>query len=522
METQGRTTVVKAAGLLMASTIVSRILGYLRDILIAAAYGQTRVTDAYFAAFSIPDFLYNLLAAGTVTAAFIPVFSGYIATDRQDEGWEVANTVFHLTVAAMLCGIAAAGLLAPQIVANWLVPGFEPEYTALTVHMTRIMLIQSFFMALNGISMGILNSYQRFVEPALAAVMYNVMIILFGVVLGKKLGITGFSIGVVAGSITQFLIQVMGLRHIGLRYKPVLNWRHPGVRQVFALMVPVLLSYALTQIGLFVQQNISSSFPDGYLSSLKWAQRLMQMPVSIFAVTMVMALFPTLTGQAARQEMEAFKKSFSFGLRSIVYITLPCAVGLAVLSRPVVSLLYERGSFGPEDAALTANTLVFFCLGLFAQGGVLLMNRVFYALKNSWTPVGIGAAAMVLNILLNYLLRGPLNIGGLALAYSITGMLNLAFLLAMARRKIGAIGDGKLAASFGKILGISLIMGLVVYAVSALCGLYLVDTHTKAGQLTQVLSAVAVGVPVYMGLSVVLKMEESDVVWRMFRRSKRV
>jgi putative peptidoglycan lipid II flippase len=520
METQRKATVVRAAGLLMASTVLSRVLGYFRDILIAAAYGQTRVTDAYIAAFSIPDFLYNLLVAGTATAAFIPVFSGYIATGRQDEGWEVASTVYNIAAAAMLCGIIAASALAPAIVAK-LVPGFEPESMALTVRMTRIMLAQAFFMALNGISAGILNSYQRFLGPAIASVMYNVMIVLCGAALHKRLGIVGFSVGVVAGAAAQFLVLIANLKGIGMRYMPILRWRHPGVRRVFVLMVPILLSYTLTQIGLFVQQNMSSSLPGGALAALRWAQRLMQMPVSVFAVTMVIAIFPTLNGEIARNEMEAFKKSFVFGLRSIIYITLPCGVGLAALGRPVVRLLYQQGNFNAENTVLTAYTLTFFCLGLFAQGGVLLMNRVFYALQNTWTPVLIGACAMLFNILLNYMLVGVMGTGGLALAYSLAGVLNLVFLLYMVRRSIGRIGGRRLAASFGKTLFMSAAMGVAVYAVAWLAEAYLVDIHTKAGQAIQVGGAVAAGGLVYFGLSILLKMEETGMVKNMVKRKKR-
>ena len=502
----------------MASTILSRILGYGRDIIIAAAYGQTRMTDAYLAAFSIPDFLYNLLVAGVVTAAFIPVYSSYITTNRQDEGWEVASTVYNIAAIAMACGIAVAGTLAPGIVSRWLVPGFEPAYMALTVQMTRIMLIQAFFMALNGISMGILNAHQQFLWSAVASVMYNVMIILFGVVLGKRLGIVGFAVGVAAGAGTQFLIQALSLKRIGMRYMPVLRWRHPGVRRIFVLMIPVLLSYTLTQVGLFVQQNISSSLPGGALAAVRWAQRLMQMPISIFAITLVIALFPTLTGQAARGEMDAFKSSFVYGLRNIFYVTLPCAVGLAVLSRQVVGLLYQRGNFTAEDTALTAYTLMFFCLGLFAQGGVQLMNRVFYALQNTWTPVAIGAGSMVLNIALNYLLIGPLGTGGLALAYSIAGIVSLSLLLVMARRRIGAFGGKALALSFAKTLAISIAMGVAAYAASALTGRMLAGVTGQLALAIRVGASIAVGGLVYFGLSIVLKMEEINVVKRMFRR----
>ena len=517
MESQGKTSVARAAGLLMASTVISRILGYVRDIIIAAAFGQTRLTDAYHAAFSIPDFLYNLLVAGTVTAAFIPVFTVYIATDRQEEGWEVASTIINITIVAMLCCLAAAAGLAPYIVSK-LVAGFEPEYMALTVRMTRIMLIQAFFVALNGISMGILNAHRRFLGPAIASVMYNVMIILVGAAFSRRLGIVGFSVGVVAGAAVQFIIQAVNLRKIGLRYKPIINWRHPGVRRVFFLMIPVVLSYTLNQIGLFVQQNLSSYLPGGSVAATRWAQRLMQMPVSIFAVAMVVAIYPTLNRHIARGEMEPFKKSFVFGLRTIFYVTIPCAVGLAVLSRPVVRLLYQQGSFTAENTALTAYILTFFCLGLFAQGGVLLMNRVFYALQNTWTPVVTGACAMALNISLNYLLIGPMGAGGLALAFSAAGVANLILLLYLARLKIGPVGGGALAASFAKTLAMSLAMGAAMYAVAR--ALEPIGALTKAGQLFQVGGALSLGCLIYFGLSVLLKMEETDMVLQMIRRRK--
>jgi putative peptidoglycan lipid II flippase len=497
--------------------MLSRLLGYLRDIIIAAAYGQTGVTDAYMAAFSIPDFLYNLLVAGTVTAAFIPVFTGYIATDQENEGWEVASSVFNITIIAMLCGVMAAAVLAPYIVPK-LVPGFEPEYMALTVAMTRIMLVQAFFMALNGVSMGILNSYQRFLGPAVAAVMYNVVIILFGVAFRQQFGIIGFAVGVVAGAVTQFLIQAAGLRRLGLRYRPVFHWQHPGVRRVFILMVPVLLSYTLTQIGLIVQQNISSMLPRGSVTAVHTAQRLMQMPVGIFAVAMVVAIYPTLNGQVARKEMDAFKKSFAFGLRNIFYVTVPCAVGLGALSRPVVGLLYQRGNFTAENTALTAYTLIFFCLGLFAQGGVLLMNRVFYALQNTWTPVITGAVTMLLNIALNYLLIGAFGTGGLALAFSTASAVNLCAMLIIVRRRIGPIGGKDIAFSFSKILGASLIMGAVAYAVARALE---AATFSAAGRFLQVGAALAAGGLVYFGLSLLFRMEEIELVIKLFKRIRR-
>ena len=515
-------SVVQAAGLLMASTILSRVLGYVRDIIISSAYGQGQMTDAYLAAFSIPDFLYTLLVGGAVSAAFIPVFSGYIATDREEEGWRVASTIFNLVVPILLFAVAAAACLAPFIVENFLVPGFEPEYMALTVTMTRIMLIQAFFMALNGICMGILNSHQRFFATSLASVMYNVMIILCGLLLQKNFGIVGFSIGVVAGAATQFLIQFTAARRLGLRYEPRIDLHHPGVRRIFFLMVPVVLSFSMNQLGLFVQQNISSSMASGSLTAIRWSQRLMQLPIGIFATTIAMAVFPTLTGQVARREMELFKSSFSLGLRTIFYVTLPSAVGLAVLSKPVVRLLYQQGNFTTASTELTAYTLVFFCLGLCAYSGVQLMNRMFYALQNTWTPVLTGALTMGLNIGLNFLLVERFGTGGLALSYSFAGIVNLFLLLGLLRRKIGPLGFTYILLTFVETLGISFVMGAGALTVSWGLERYVVDVTTKAGQLVQVAGAVGAGVFLYIGLSLVLGLEEiafvKNVLTRRFRK----
>lgn len=510
--------VAKAAGILMLSTIFSRVVGYVRDIIIGAQFGQGSLTDAYLAAFSIPDFLYYLLVGGAVSSAFIPVFSSYVATKRQDEGWRVASTIVNLVIPLMLLGSLMAAVLAPYIVENLLVPGFSAEYLSLTVTMTRIMLVQAFFMSLNGICMGILNSYQRFLAPAIASVMYNVAIIVFGVMLTKQMGIVGFSVGVAIGAIIQFLIQLVALRRIGLKYQLVFDWRHPGVRRILYLMVPVLLGFSMNQIGLFVQQNISSSLASGAITAVRWAQRIMQLPIGIFAITIAMAVFPTLTGQVARREMNLFKESFSLGLRTIFFITIPCAVGLAVLGQPVIRLLYQQGNFTAEHTAITAYTLSFFCLGLFAYGGIQLLNRVFYALQNTWTPVTIGASAMALNIVLNFLLIDALGTGGLALAYSLAGIVNLVVLLGILHRKIGHIGGKMMLISTIKTLGISLLMGLISYGVAWGLEVFLLDVGTKFGQLLQVLLSMAAGIAVFLSLALYMDMEEMKMVINVLGR----
>lgn len=520
------TKVAKAAGIIMVAMVLSRILGYARDMVIYAAFGQNHLTDAYNAAFSIPDFLYYLLVGGALSSAFIPVFSGYIAKNQEEEGWRVASTVFNLVLILMLGGIVLGVIFTPALV-RLLVPGFSPENQALTVTMTRIMFLQTLFMALNGISMGILNSYQKFLAPALGSVCYNLGIILVGVLLfhyyGPELGIISFAIGVVAGAIFNFAVQVPALRKVGLHYHPVIDLKHPGVRKIGALIIPVLIGLSVTHFNLFVNQYLGSTLPDGMISALRAAQRIMQLPIGVFAIAVAVAVFPTLTGQAAREEREQFKATMSLGIRTIIFITVPSAIGLIVLKEPIVRLLFQQGQFTPEDTSATAFALLFYCFGLFAYAVLQLLNRVFYALQDTRTPVTVGIVTILVNIALNFILIKPLGHGGLALAYSLAGIFNMLILLYIFRIKAGAFDGRRILHSFLLTLGISLLMGLAAYGTANIVA-SVVDTATKTGQIIQVGSGVTVGVIIFGLLALLLKMEEVEqvkhILLRRFGREK--
>lgn len=517
------TKVAKAAGILMVAMVLSRILGYVRDVVIYTHFGQNNLTDAYNAAFSIPDFLYYLLVGGALSSAFIPVFSSYIATNKEKEGWRVASSIFNIVIILMLVGITLGMIFAPALI-RLLVPGFSPENIDLTVKMTRIMFLQALFMALNGICMGILNSYQRFLAPAVGAVMYNLGIIVVGLLLSPYLGITGFAIGVVAGAALNFAVQFPALMKIGLRYQPIIDLQHPGVRKIGMLILPVLIGLSVTQFNLFVNQNLGSSLPEGMISALRAAQRIMQLPIGVFAVAIAVAVFPTLTGHAARKEREEFKKTMSLGVRTIIFITLPAAIGLIALKVPIVRLLFQQGKFTPEDTLVTAYALLFYCFGLFAYSALQFLNRVFYALQDTLTPVTVGIVTIVVNIALNFLLIKPLGHGGLALAYSLAGFVNMLGLLYILRKKVGSIDGRKMLQSFAVTLAISLVMGLAVFETSRLMEM-MVDIGTKAGQLLQVGVSVSVGVLIFGGLVILFKMEEGElaknIIMRRFRRKKK-
>jgi len=504
----------------MVAMTLSRIIGYVRDMVIAARFGQNNLTDAYNAAFSIPDFLYYLLVGGALSSAFIPVFSSYIATKKEDDGWQVASTIFNIIVIFMLIGITIGMIFTPQLI-RLLVPGFSPENMALTVGMTRIMFLQAFFMALNGISMGILNSYHNFLVPAVGSVMYNLGIIVVGLILSPYISITGFSVGVVTGAVLSFAIQLPALLKLGLRYKPVIDLQHPGVRKIGILILPVLIGLSVTHFNLFVNQNLGSNLPEGMISALRSAQRIMQLPIGIFAIAIAMATFPTLSGLAARQEREEFKRTMSLSLRTIIFVTLPSAIGLIALKTPVVRLLFQQGNFTAEDTAATAYALLFYSIGLFAYSALQHLNRVFYALQDTRTPVTVGIFTIVVNIALNFLFIGPLGHGGLALAYSLAGIINMLVLLYVLKRKLGRLDGKKMLISFLQTLFISGMMGIAAYYSSSFVAQFL-NPASKLVQLIQVGAGVGVGVIVFVGLALVLKMEEAEMAKSMllkrFRR----
>lgn len=505
--------VAKAAGMLMVAMILSRIIGYVRDMVIYARFGQNNFTDAYNAAFSIPDFLYYLLVGGALSSAFIPVFSSLIATKKEKEGWIVASTIFNIIIILMLFGIAIGIVFAPTLI-HILVPGFDAANMELTVKMTRIMFVQTFFMALNGISMGILNSYHHFLAPAAGAVLYNLGIIIVGLILSPYIGIMGFAVGVVAGAILNFCVQLPALFKIGLRYKPIIDLKHPGVRKIATLILPVLIGLSVTHFNLFVNQNLGSTLPEGMISALRAAQRIMQLPIGVFAIAIAVAVFPTLTGHAARKERTEFKKTMSLGVRTIIFITLPSSIGLIALREPIVRLLFQQGRFTPEDTQATAYALFFYCIGLFAYSAIQLLNRVFYSLQDTRTPVTVGIFTILINIGLNFLLIRYYAHGGLAFAYSLAGIVNMAGLLWVLRKRIGSIDGRKMTYSFLKTLGVSVIMGLAVYQTAAVVENF-VDIGFKSGQLIQVLAGVVVGAVIFIGLALALKMEEGELAKKL-------
>lgn len=508
--------VARAAFLLMITVILSRILGYGREVALYSLFGQNYITDAYRAAFSIPDFIYMMLVGGALSSAFIPVFSGFVAGGRKNEGWKAASIVFNYVMIFLLLLIAIAYLYTEPLL-NLLAPGLPPSYTQLAVRLTHIMFLQTFFMALNGMAMGVLNSYNRFAAPALGSLVYNLVIILVGVAFYNEFGIAAFSYGVVLGAALNFAVQIPALRQVGMKYYWSFDYHNEGFHQIIVLFIPVLAGLGVAQLNLFVNQNLASGLGPGMIGALNLAQKIMNLPLGIFAVSIATAVFPTMTMLAARGEFDSFKRTTSLGIRAVLLISLPAAFGLAALGEPFIRLLFEQGQFTHEMVVVTNQALVYYCLGLFAYAILQVLNRSFYALKDTTTPVIAAVVTIATNILLSLSLVNIMGHRGLALAYSLAGIVNVFILLLVLRIKVGKIGGGKILTSFSISLLASVVM-LVAVKYASLYIFAILHFHTKINLLVGTTIAAGIGALVYLLFIYGFRLEEMKLVQNMLQR----
>ncbi len=514
--TQAGRTIARAALFMMIMTAVSRILGFVREAVMMTLFGQNYLTDAYRAAFSIPDFIYLLLVGGALSAALIPVFTTYISTGREAEAWESVSVVFNYIVLLLLILIALAYFFTAPLI-RLLAPGLPPAYAALAISLTHIMFIQTFFMALSGIAQGILNSYNRFAAPALGSVLYNFFIIILGVALFRQLGIHAFAVGVVIGAMVNFAVQIPALRQVGVHYHFRFDYKNPGFVKIMILMVPVLLGLSVAQLNLFVTQNLASSVGAGMMSALNLAQKIMNLPVGIFGAAIATAIFPTLTALTARGDMTGFRRSSSLGLRAIFLVTIPSAFGLAAIGEPLIKLLFQQGQFTAAMAHTTSQVLLYFCVGLAAYAGIMVLNRSFYALKDTLTPLLAAAATIALNVILSLQLADLMGVRGLALAISLAGIFNLLVLWAALRIKSGPLGGRLMMRSLIiSVLGSTAMYFVVNYSIKLM--LPWLPWADKINQLFSVTAGVSLGIVFYGLIVYYIKMEESELILGLVRR----
>ncbi len=455
--------IARAAGIVMLAFVISRILGLVREVVIGARFGTSAELDAYLAAFRLPDLLYQLIAGGALGSAFIPTFTRYLAAGDRSGAWRVASAIVNLVPLLLAVAAALAAIFAPTLVATFIAPGFDPAAQALTVSLMRVMLIAPVIFGASGVMMGALNAQQHFLLPALAPILYNLAIIAGAALLSPALGAGGLAIGVVTGAAGHLLVQLPGLVRFGARYFPILDVRDPGVRQVAHLMGPRVLGLAVVHLNFLVNTNLASRLGEGAVSALNYAWLLMLLPQGVFAQSIATAAFPTFAAQAARDQIDAMRHTLSGALRATLFLSLPAAVGLIVLSAPLVQLLFQRGEFGAASTQAVAHTLQFFALGLAAHSVLEIVTRAFYALHDTRTPVIVGAAAMGLNVILSLLLIGSLAQSGLALANSIATTIETLLLAGLVRKRLNGIEGRRIGNALARSGLAASAMGLALF-----------------------------------------------------------
>src|SRR5262245_29545419 len=481
--------VLKAASLISALTVISRVLGYIRDSRIAFLLGAGAAADAYTTAYRIPNLLRRLVGEGAVSAAFIPVFSRYIAENKEKDAWEFANTMLTM-LTIFLTAVTIVGVLFSPLIVRLFAYGFadEPGKLDLTATLSRIMFPYIFLISMSALAMGILNSFHRFEAPAMSPVVLNLTMVAFSFLGGLFGDITRtLAVGVVAGGALQLAIQIPALLDSGWRIRLRLDFKHPGVQRVGKLMIPVIFGVGIVQVNVLVDTQFASYLEEGSVTAIYYADRVMELVLGGYAVAVSTVILPLLSRQAALREMDELKTTLNFATRLILFITFPATVGLILLRSQIIEVLFQHGDFNAHSTALTAWALPFFAVGLSAFAMVKIIVPAFYALHDTRTPVKIAFVAMLLNVGFNFLLIRPLHNGGPALATSLSAFFNSISLLVIFLKRYGSIGGRSIVQSTGKFIVGSIALGVVVYIMIHWPGFY-------TGRLSQ--KVIALGVTI--------------------------
>ncbi len=487
-----RQTILAGAGIMAAAAFLSRILGWVRDRQIGHYWGSGPHTEAYWAAFMVPDLLYYILAGGALGASIIPVFTAYLREGKEEESWRVANTLVTLLGSLALIGIGFIILFAPGMV-TLAAAGFRKEIgKASEASMyVRILAPMVFFTVLSALFTGILQAHRHFTAPAFAWLVYNLGIIAGAVIgghyfmaQGDVAGLRIVAIGVVAGAALLVLVQVPALVARGFRYRPALDLANPGVREVMGRFLPYMAGLAFTQICLlWLPSFFGSYFPNG-VTSLRYANRLVVLPLGLFGIAISTATFPAMAERIAAGEVAAFRKLFSGSLRAVLFLSVPSAALLIVLAGPILRLLWRSGRF--DEAAVSAATfcLLYYAVALVGLSGLQIINRAFYSLKDIVTPPVVGASYTTVIVALALALKGSwLQYAAIAAATSVGVTVGMILMFELLRRRLGRIDGTAITLSFLRVSFASAMLAVVAYVVSRACGHAL---HVPITQFTTV------------------------------------
>ena len=460
-------SIIKSASIISLATLFSRLLGFIRDIVIAAFFGTGLVSEAFFVAFRIPNLLRDLVGEGAANSAFVPVFCEYLVKEDKKSFWKLVGNAFWI-VFLILAGISLLGVLLSRPIVSIIAPGFlkEPDKFLLTTQLTRILFPYLLLIGLTAFAMGLLHTFKSFTAPAFASSMLNICIIASIFIASGVMPepVFGVAVGVLIGGVLQVGIQIPSLfrkgfqaRYLRLRTcfpsgtgadKPAIfqnglgSFLHPGIKKIIRLLIPRIFGSAVHQLNVLID-TVLASFAfivgAGAVAAIYYANRIIQFPLAIFGIALSSAVLPTLSRQAAVKDMQSLRQTLAFSLRTVYLFMFPAAVGLLILTKPIIQVLFQRGNFDFYSVQISSAALFFYSFGLIFFGGMKILITGFYSLQDTRTPVKIACLALLVNFILNVILMFPLKVGGLALASSLTAVLSFSLLYLKLKKKIGAI-----------------------------------------------------------------------------------
>ncbi|MFZ7128675.1 MAG: murein biosynthesis integral membrane protein MurJ [Desulfobacterales bacterium] len=513
----------RAAGVVASATFLSRLLGYLRDMTIAWVFGAGLYSDAFIAAFRIPNLVRRLFGEGAFGMAFIPVFSEILRRDGKADACAFTGTTLRYLWILLVMIVAASLAFAPQLV-RMVAPGFgaDADKFALTLSLTRIMLPYMLIVGFLALAMGVLNGMGSFAAPAFAPAFLNVAMIGAlgaGIMLGRDPAAIAMMLAsaVLVGGLLQVALQIPSLRTCGLRFRSG-SWKpHPGLMRVGRDILPAVFGTSVFQINILIGTLLGSLLGDGSVSYLFFADRIVQFPLGIFAVSAATASLPSLSRQADVGDLDGLRRTLEYGMRHVSFVMLPAMVGLVVLREPIVSQLFEHGAFDREAARLTAQALLWYALGIWAVAAIRIISPALFALKDARTPAFAAAVSLGTQVSLGLLLMRVMGHSGIALSTSVASIINLLLLLIVMRRRLGRTRVAASAAVYGHMLGCALLMGGAVRLLSGKLAQLGGGSVTTSGLLI----CLTAGVVVYGGISVVTGSREMrELLSMIYRRGR--
>ena len=526
----GRPRLARSAGVFGLATIASRILGLVRDQVLAFYFGAGDANDAFRVASRIPNLVRDLFAEGAMSAAFVPTFTRQLTLHGREQSWRLASSVINalliVTGVIVVLGIVFAAPLVRLFASEF---ADVPGKLELTIYLTRIVFPFLTLVAVAAVLMGMLNSLGHFFIPALSPAMFNVAVIVISLALipfSDSIGIQPITIVAIAtlvGGLGQLIIQWPPLRKEGFRYRPVLDLKDEGLHKVLLLMGPGTIGMAATQINVFVNTVLATGEGTGAVSWLDFAFRLMYLPIGLFGVSIATAATPAISRMVAEQDFPRIRSTLANALGLMLFLNLPATIGLIVLAHPIVAMIFERGNFTAADTAATAAALQLYAIGLIGYSIVRIISPTFYAVGRSRIPVMVSAGSVVVNIVLNIMLVRTLGYRGLALGTSITAIVNASVQMFLLRREIHGIEGPRIAASFLKVMAASAVMGAVTWGADA----FMLDVMPGASlpaQMVRLLVTISLSMAALVTAAQLLRIQEygeaRDLILGRLKRMK--